>query len=244
VRAWLRDWWNYPFAVAGPASVLLWTSVAGVGVAGILILHQPREWLPGLVALAVGWLGLRQARHRFMRRREIAPVGFRARRRHEIAGVIAAVAALAIVIVFHLNQAWAVPLFAVFCLLLEIDQRQTWTRRGRPGDPRWARDWSPEIDPVYDLRAIPPMQAKEYAEAQPLLERGLQQGLQGWRLSTALYHLACIEALSGEQDAALEHLNAAVAVDDGLVPVRKLAQEDKDFVSIRDDPRFPVAESP
>jgi tetratricopeptide (TPR) repeat protein len=51
-----------------------------------------------------------------------------------------------------------------------------------------------------------------------------------------LYNLACAEAQLGERDAALEHLARAVELEPRFIP---LAQDDTDFASIRDDPRFP-----
>jgi tetratricopeptide (TPR) repeat protein len=244
VRERLRQWWNYPFAVAGPASVLFFVSIAGAGVAGLLLLSPPADALPGFLVLGAGWLGLAQARHRFMHRREIASIRLRDRRSQEIAGAIAGVVAAAIPIALHSSFAWAFPLFAAFGLAIEFDRRQTWTKRGRPGDPRWALDWSPEADPVYDLRAFVPLRAKNYPEARRLIEKGLERNLTGWRLTGALYNLSSIEALSGEREAAIEHLNAAVALNDDLIPARRLAQKDHDLDSIRDDPRFPAAESP
>ena len=53
-----------------------------------------------------------------------------------------------------------------------------------------------------------------------------------------LYRLANWEALAGHADDALEHLGLAVAESDDL---RREAQTDKAFDSIRDDPRFPAA---
>jgi hypothetical protein len=51
-----------------------------------------------------------------------------------------------------------------------------------------------------------------------------------------LYDLACVEALAGERDGALELLNEAVTGDERF---RKYAETDEDLASIRDDPRFP-----
>jgi tetratricopeptide (TPR) repeat protein len=53
-----------------------------------------------------------------------------------------------------------------------------------------------------------------------------------------LYNLACAEALLGEHEAALEHLARAVELEPRFVA---LAQDDSDFASIREDPRFPRA---
>ncbi len=51
-----------------------------------------------------------------------------------------------------------------------------------------------------------------------------------------LYDLACVEALAGETDKALELLNESVAAEERF---REYAQTDDDLASIRDDPRFP-----
>jgi hypothetical protein len=51
------------------------------------------------------------------------------------------------------------------------------------------------------------------------------------------YQLACVEALSGNADRALEELRIAV---DGNERYREPARTDEDFASIRDDPRFPA----
>jgi tetratricopeptide (TPR) repeat protein len=51
-----------------------------------------------------------------------------------------------------------------------------------------------------------------------------------------LYNLACAEALTGRADEALRHLDRAIELREQF---RELAQNDEDFASIRDDPRFP-----
>ena len=50
------------------------------------------------------------------------------------------------------------------------------------------------------------------------------------------YNAACFEALAGETDAALDHLQRAVELD--RREVRRYAPEDTDLDSIRDDPRY------
>jgi hypothetical protein len=50
------------------------------------------------------------------------------------------------------------------------------------------------------------------------------------------YQLACVEALAGNRERALDELQLAV---DGSDRLRRSAQTDEDFASIRDDPRFP-----
>jgi quercetin dioxygenase-like cupin family protein len=50
------------------------------------------------------------------------------------------------------------------------------------------------------------------------------------------YNAACFEALAGETDAALEHLQRALELD--RREVRRYAPDDTDLDSIRDDPRY------
>ena len=53
-----------------------------------------------------------------------------------------------------------------------------------------------------------------------------------------VYNLACCEALSGEREAALDHLRRAVELDPRMAAH---ARSDSDLDSIRDDPRFAAA---
>ena len=53
-----------------------------------------------------------------------------------------------------------------------------------------------------------------------------------------LYNLACAEARLGENEAAIDHLAQAVALEDRFA---ELARDDEDLAAIRDDPRFPAA---
>ena len=51
------------------------------------------------------------------------------------------------------------------------------------------------------------------------------------------YELACVEALAGNRNRALDELTIAV---DAAERFRERARADEDFASIRDDPRFPA----
>jgi quercetin dioxygenase-like cupin family protein len=82
--------------------------------------------------------------------------------------------------------------------------------------------------------ALPHLESGDYEEAKRLLRQGLDEKPGHPAL---LYHLARAEALSGESDAALEHLGAAVATAERF---RGFAAKDETFDSIRDDPRFPA----
>ena len=85
----------------------------------------------------------------------------------------------------------------------------------------------------YAFAASPHIRAGRYDEARQLLREGLETKPGSPAL---LYDLACVEALAGESDQALELLDQAVAADERF---REYAQTDEDFASIRDDPRFP-----
>lgn len=98
---------------------------------------------------------------------------------------------------------------------------------GKPGEAHEISAWE------YAFPAIPPMQAGRYDEARRLLLEGLDAKPGNGSL---LYNLACVEALAGEADTALELLNEAVAAEERF---REYARTDEDFASIRDDPRFP-----
>jgi tetratricopeptide (TPR) repeat protein len=52
---------------------------------------------------------------------------------------------------------------------------------------------------------------------------------------TVLYNLACAEARKGDAQAAVEHLRRSVALNPDM---RKLAEDDEDFESIRESPDF------
>jgi tetratricopeptide (TPR) repeat protein len=98
---------------------------------------------------------------------------------------------------------------------------------GRPGSPHEISAWE------YTFAASPHLRASRFDEARGVLQEGLQAKPGS---PPILYDLACVEALAGESDKALELLNEAVAAEDRF---REYAQTDEDFASIRDDPRFP-----
>jgi uncharacterized cupin superfamily protein len=85
----------------------------------------------------------------------------------------------------------------------------------------------------YFFPALPRVASGDYETAKGLLQEGLDDKPGHPAL---LYHLARVEALAGEREAALEHLNeAAVAAD----RFRGFAAEDEAFAGLREDPRFP-----
>jgi tetratricopeptide (TPR) repeat protein len=98
---------------------------------------------------------------------------------------------------------------------------------GKPGEPHEISAWE------YTFAASPDLRAGRYDEARALLREGLE-AKPGH--PAILYDLACVEALAGERDKALELLNEAIAKNESF---REYAQRDADFASIKDDPRFP-----
>ena len=85
----------------------------------------------------------------------------------------------------------------------------------------------------YFFPALPHMRAGDYDSARRLLGEGLEEKDAG----VLHYQLACVEALAGNRERALDEL--AVAVE-GNERYRDAAKTDEDFASIRDDPRFPT----
>jgi tetratricopeptide (TPR) repeat protein len=78
---------------------------------------------------------------------------------------------------------------------------------------------------------LPYSRAGEYARAREILEEALRE-----RDAPAIrYNLACVEALAGNADRALEELGAAIAAEERFAAS---AAADEDFASLRDDPRF------
>ena len=98
---------------------------------------------------------------------------------------------------------------------------------GKPGVPHAISAWE------YFFVASPYLQAGDYDEARRLLREGLEAKPGS---PPILYDLACVEALAGETDTALQLLNESIAKNESF---REYAQTDEDFASVRDDPRFP-----
>ncbi|HET8752292.1 MAG TPA: cupin domain-containing protein [Gaiellaceae bacterium] len=98
---------------------------------------------------------------------------------------------------------------------------------GKPGEPHEVSAWE------YSFATAPHTRAGRYDESRRLLREGLEAKPGSAAL---LYELACVEALAGEHDRALELLNESVATEERF---REYAQTDEDFASIREDPRFP-----
>jgi mannose-6-phosphate isomerase-like protein (cupin superfamily) len=80
--------------------------------------------------------------------------------------------------------------------------------------------------------ALPAIREGDYDRARTLLTDALAEN----DAPVVRYQLACVEALAGNADRALEELNVAVEREPRLAAS---AQSDDDFASIRDDPRFP-----
>jgi hypothetical protein len=84
----------------------------------------------------------------------------------------------------------------------------------------------------YFFPALEPMRNGDYDTARQILADGLAEK----DTPVMHYRLACVEALAGNRERALDELQIAV---DGSDRLRESAQTDEDFASIRADPRFP-----
>jgi len=85
----------------------------------------------------------------------------------------------------------------------------------------------------YFFPALPALREGDYDAARRILEENMRE-----KDSPVMhYQLACVEALAGNRERALDEL--AVAVE-GNERYRDAAKTDEDFASIRDDPRFPA----
>jgi tetratricopeptide (TPR) repeat protein len=98
---------------------------------------------------------------------------------------------------------------------------------GAPGRAYEVSPWE------WVAEAIPAWRAGDYASARRTIEEGLREHPDNPSL---LYDLACVEALDGAADDALEHLKRAVELKPDYA---REAQQEEDFASIRADPRFP-----
>ncbi len=85
----------------------------------------------------------------------------------------------------------------------------------------------------YSFRADAAKEAGDVDDAVGIMESGLEEYGEN---PTVLYNLACYECLAGRYDAALEHLNRAIGLDQKLLV---LAQTDVDLAALRDRPGFP-----
>ena len=81
-----------------------------------------------------------------------------------------------------------------------------------------------ELQPLYE--------AGEYAE---VADRGRALVAEHPEHPTLLYNLACCESLAGRPGDAIEHLRAAIDINEEFRP---MAVEDSDFDPIRDQPVF------
>lgn len=98
---------------------------------------------------------------------------------------------------------------------------------GAPGQPYRVSAWE------WVAEAIPDWRSGDHAAARGTIERGLGEHPDHPSL---LYNLACLEALDGQADAAIEHLRRAVELEPEYA---KDARQDEDFASIRGHPAFP-----
>jgi tetratricopeptide (TPR) repeat protein len=84
------------------------------------------------------------------------------------------------------------------------------------------------------LEAHPFYRRKEYDRAVEIMRAHLAEHPDN---ASVLYNTACMEALAGEREAALDHLARALELEPRA---REWSRSDSDLDPIRDDPRFPA----
>jgi hypothetical protein len=99
---------------------------------------------------------------------------------------------------------------------------------GAPGRAYEVSPWE------WVAEAIPAWKDGDYRSARETIENGLNEHPDNPGL---LYDLACVEALDGQHDAAVDHLRRAVELKPEYA---KDAQRDEDFASIRHREDFPA----
>ena len=99
---------------------------------------------------------------------------------------------------------------------------------GKPGTGYETSTWE------WRFRAAPPARAGDYAEAEAILRDGLAAHPGDGDI---LYELACVDALAGRPERAIEQLEAAFAASPRT---RDWAAEDEDLASLRDRPDWPL----
>jgi len=97
----------------------------------------------------------------------------------------------------------------------------------KPGEPFEPKSWE-----EFQI-ALAKARARGEEEARALLAEALKRDPNAWQPA---YNAACFEALSGNAEAAFEHLARAFAL--GPERVRKLATDGEDFATLRSDPRW------
>jgi hypothetical protein len=98
------------------------------------------------------------------------------------------------------------------------------------GAPAIERHSEPDGD---DHIAFAQAYARGEQDARALLAEEFDRHPDAWQPA---YNAACFEALTGNADAAFEHLARAFAL--GPARVRKLAADGEDFATLRSDPRW------
>jgi mannose-6-phosphate isomerase-like protein (cupin superfamily) len=100
---------------------------------------------------------------------------------------------------------------------------------GVPGQPYAVSPWEPSA------AATGLTQAGDPDAAADVMAKAVEDHPKN---AAVLYNAACFEALAGRRELALQHLQAAAAIDPANVT--KWASGDPDLDAIRDDPNFPA----
>jgi quercetin dioxygenase-like cupin family protein len=97
----------------------------------------------------------------------------------------------------------------------------------KPGEAYVPSPWE------HSFVAVGKQRAGDFEGARAEMRRGVDARPEDWQ---GWFNFACIEALAGEREAALDHLERAARLEPD--EVARLAREDPDFDSLRSEPRF------
>jgi len=151
----LRQWWRYPFRVAGPVPVVLLVAVAVTGAVSALA-RAGLFWeaFAGAAVFYVGDKAALTASRRYARKRAIPIAKPNPGSVRQLAAnwlkLLFGGSVSAVVIVLGWRFGWAWTLLAGALLTWDVGRRWRWVRIGYVGDRRWARGWSPGADGAPD----------------------------------------------------------------------------------------------
>jgi quercetin dioxygenase-like cupin family protein len=97
----------------------------------------------------------------------------------------------------------------------------------KPGEAYVPSPWE------HSFVAVGRQRAGDFEGARAEMKRAVSEHPDEWQ---GWFNFACIEAVAGEREAALDYLERAAALDPETVA--RLAAEDEDFDELRDDPRY------
>src|SRR5580765_7641275 len=123
MRAALKEWLRYPFALAGPLPGAMYATGAIAGVISVYTVSDPvLQLLPGLLLLAAWYELLHLARRWFMRRRRIVAAGAAFGHKARLHGpvIIVGLAVVIAGVALSWRSGWVLVLLCATCFGSEV----------------------------------------------------------------------------------------------------------------------------